>query len=163
MAATASFVTAMVRSARSRRGVGPVEVRRAKVRDRGDVGAEAKTGSPRRSCRSGRGGPRASTRCCRFYLRGVSTGDFQEALAALLGKDAPNSAGELFACRHCYGLAYESQQEPMHQRGLGKAQKIRMQMGGSQNMFEPFPDKPKGMHWRTYDRGRGARRVSGLV
>ena len=25
-----------------------------------------------------------------FYLRGISAGDFQEALAALLGKDAPN-------------------------------------------------------------------------
>jgi len=25
-----------------------------------------------------------------LYLRGVSTGDFQEALTALLGKDAPN-------------------------------------------------------------------------
>ena len=25
-----------------------------------------------------------------LYLRGVSTGDFQETLAALLGKDAPN-------------------------------------------------------------------------
>jgi putative transposase len=25
-----------------------------------------------------------------LYLRGVSTGDFQEALCALLGKDAPN-------------------------------------------------------------------------
>jgi hypothetical protein len=70
------------------------------------------------------------------------------------------AAGELFACRRCYGLAYESQQEPIHQRGLGKAQKIRMQMGGSQNMFEPFPDKPKGMHWRTYDRRRGAHDVA---
>ena len=30
-------------------------------------------------------------RFCRFFIcRGVSTGDFQEALAALLGKDAPN-------------------------------------------------------------------------
>jgi putative transposase len=27
-----------------------------------------------------------------LYLRGVSTGDFQEALVALLGKDAPNSS-----------------------------------------------------------------------
>jgi hypothetical protein len=59
---------------------------------------------------------------------------------------AQYAAGELF------GSAYESQQEPMHQRGLGKAQKIRMQLGGSPNMFEPFPDKPKGIHWRTYDR-----------
>jgi hypothetical protein len=25
-----------------------------------------------------------------FYLRGISTGDFQEALAALLGENAPN-------------------------------------------------------------------------
>jgi hypothetical protein len=25
-----------------------------------------------------------------LYLRGLSTGDFQEALAALLGRDAPN-------------------------------------------------------------------------
>ncbi len=25
-----------------------------------------------------------------LYLRGLSTGDFQEALAAVLGKDAPN-------------------------------------------------------------------------
>jgi hypothetical protein len=36
-------------------GVGPVEVRRAKVRD-----------LPRRSCQSGRGGRRVSMRCCRF-------------------------------------------------------------------------------------------------
>jgi hypothetical protein len=70
------------------------------------------------------------------------------------------AGGELFACRHCYGLAYESQREPIHQRGLGKAQKIRMQLGGSQNMFEPFPDKPKGMHWRTYDRLRRAHNVA---
>ena len=25
-----------------------------------------------------------------LYLKGISTGDFQEALTALLGKDAPN-------------------------------------------------------------------------
>jgi hypothetical protein len=49
-----------------------------------------KFASPHRSRRSGRGGPRASTHCCRFSTCGVSTGDFQEALAALLGKDAPN-------------------------------------------------------------------------
>jgi len=38
-------------------------------------------------------------------------------------------AGELFACRRCYGLAYASQQESAHQRGLGKSQKIRMRLG----------------------------------
>ena len=27
-----------------------------------------------------------------------------------------------------------------------------MKLGGSGSMAEPFPAKPKGMHWRTYDR-----------
>ena len=32
-----------------------------------------------------------------LYLRGVSSGDFQEALAALLGKDAPNLSPSVLA------------------------------------------------------------------
>ncbi len=32
-----------------------------------------------------------------LYLRGVSMGDFQEALAALLGKDAPNLSPSVIA------------------------------------------------------------------
>jgi hypothetical protein len=68
--------------------------------------------------------------------------------------------GRLFACRHCYRLAYESQQESTRHRGLGKAQKIRMQLGGSANMLVEFPDKPTGMHWRTYDRLRRAHDIA---
>ena len=72
-------------------GVGPVEVRRAKVRDRGDVVAEEKirfTSSilPKWARRT----KSLDALLPVLYLRGVSTGDFQEALAALLGKDAPN-------------------------------------------------------------------------
>jgi transposase-like protein len=72
-------------------GVGPVEVRRAKVRDRGTVSAAEKirfTSSilPKwaRRTRS------LDALLPILYLRGVSTGAFQEALSALLGKDAPN-------------------------------------------------------------------------
>jgi hypothetical protein len=54
----------------------------------------------------------------------------------------------------CYVLAYASQQESSLHRGLGTAQKIRMRLGGSPSMMDPFPDKLKGMHWRTYDRLR---------
>jgi hypothetical protein len=52
-------------------------------------------------------------------------------------------AGRLFACRHCYRLGYASQQESAHQRGLGKSQKVRMRLGGSPNMLEAFPEKPR--------------------
>ena len=63
-------------------------------------------------------------------------------------------AGRLFACRHCYRLAYASQLESAQQRGLWMSQKIRMRLGGSASMLGEFPEKPKGMHWRTYDRLR---------
>ncbi len=58
----------------------------------------------------------------------------------------------VFACRHCYGLAYASQQESPSYRGISRARKIRMQLGGSANLMDPFPEKPRRMHWRTYQR-----------
>ncbi len=61
-------------------------------------------------------------------------------------------SGRIFACRHCYRLAYESQHEPPYGRALRKAQAIREKLGGSSNMGEHFPEKPKWMHWSTYNR-----------
>jgi hypothetical protein len=90
------------------------------------------------------GGERPWFVCC-AQSNGVSCGRRVTKLYSIDG---------LFACRHCHQLAYESQQESTRHRGLGKAQKIRMQLGGSANMFEEFPDKPKHMHWRTYNRLR---------
>ena len=31
------------------------------------------------------------------------------------------------------------------------AQKIRERLGGSLSMLDPFPRKPKGMHWKRYE------------
>jgi putative transposase len=75
-------------------GIGPVAVRRVKLRDRG---ADAGSGGARV-----RFTPAILPRWARRtrslaallpipWLRGVAMGDFQEALGALLGKDAPNS------------------------------------------------------------------------
>jgi hypothetical protein len=63
-----------------------------------------------------------------------------------------HAAGKYFLCRHCYGLSYESQRENKMYRALHRAQDIRRRLGGSANMMEPFPEKPKGMHWSTYER-----------
>ena len=72
-------------------GIGPVAVRRAKVRDRGEVNAVEKIRFTSailplwaRRTKS------LDVLLPILYLRGISTGDFREALAALLGKDAPN-------------------------------------------------------------------------
>jgi hypothetical protein len=60
--------------------------------------------------------------------------------------------GRYFRCRHCYDLSYESQREDKTHRALRRAQKIKKRLSGSANMTEPFPEKPKGMQWRTYER-----------
>ncbi|GGA83194.1 IS256 family transposase [Nitratireductor aestuarii] len=73
-------------------GIGPVPVKRAKLRDRA---AEA-SGEDRITFTSAllpkwaRRTKSLDALIPVLYLRGISTGDFQEALGALLGRDAPN-------------------------------------------------------------------------
>lgn len=59
--------------------------------------------------------------------------------------------GGIFACRHCHRLNYESQHEQSYQRALTRYQNIRIRLGAHAAIGQ-FPDKPKGMHWRTYGR-----------
>ena len=58
--------------------------------------------------------------------------------------------GRYFLCRHCHQLTYSSQQEARRDAALRRCQKIRIKLGGTANMTEPFPSKPKGMHLETY-------------
>jgi len=79
-------------------GVGPVAVRRTKVRDRGKVSAAEKIRfSSSILPQWARRTKSLDALLPILYLRGVSTGDFREALAALLGKDAPNLSPSVIA------------------------------------------------------------------
>jgi hypothetical protein len=60
--------------------------------------------------------------------------------------------GDVFACRQCYQLGYQSQREAPYMRAIHRAQAIRIKLGGSANLNEPFPGKPQGMRWSTYER-----------
>jgi len=59
-----------------------------------------------------------------------------------------------FGCRHCYNLGYSSQCEDEQIRARTKAEKIRLRLGGSPSIDEPFPDKPRRMWQSTYERLR---------
>ena len=80
-------------------GIGPVAVRRPKVRDRGGdetAGARIRFSSailPKWARRS----VSLDALLPILYLRGISTGDFQEALSALLGQKAPNLSPPVIA------------------------------------------------------------------
>ena len=85
-------------------GIGPVAVQRVKLRDRGANGGGAGDAGAERIRFTSAILPRWARRTRSLdallpilYLRGVSMGDFGEALAALLGKDAPNLSPSVVA------------------------------------------------------------------
>jgi transposase-like protein len=78
-------------------GIGPIEVEKPKARDRGAAdGARIRFSSnilPKWARRT----KSLDALLPVLYLRGISAGDFQEVLASLLGKDAPNLSPAVIA------------------------------------------------------------------
>jgi putative transposase len=79
-------------------GIGSVEVEKPKARDRGATSAEERIRYsssilPKWTRRT----KSLDALLPALYLRGISTGDFQEVLTALLGKDAPNLSPAVIA------------------------------------------------------------------
>jgi len=74
-----------------------------------------------------------------------------------------------FRCRPCHGLRYASQLVGRTERPRVAAQRIRLRLGASGNLTEPFPEKPDGVRWSAYYRMRAkgeryeARALAGLA
>jgi hypothetical protein len=84
---------------------------------------------------------------CPGVVNGIACGRW---VAKLYG------AGTYFLCRHCYRLAYSSGREDRYDRALRRANNIRMRLGGAPGTASAFPDRPKGMHRRTFERLQSA-------
>lgn len=82
-----------------------------------------------------------------FFCPGMVSGRVCGRRVAIL-----YTASRYFLCRHCYRLVYRSTREHDYERALNRAQALRRRLGGSGNVYERIPLKPKGMHWRTYRR-----------
>lgn len=66
------------------------------------------------------------------------------------------SVNGIFACRGCHDLAYASTRQDEAGACDRRIRQIANRLGSDGNGRRGFlwtmPDKPKGMHWRTYDR-----------
>jgi hypothetical protein len=60
--------------------------------------------------------------------------------------------GRYFSCRQCGGLGYATQKEGAGDRASTKADKLRKRMGWEAGILNGDGGKPKGMHWKTYQR-----------
>src|SRR5262245_29230451 len=60
--------------------------------------------------------------------------------------------GAIFACRHCYQLAYASSREDAGNRATRRADRLRARLGWEPGILNGEGDKPKWMRWRTFER-----------
>ena len=60
--------------------------------------------------------------------------------------------GRIPACRHCYRLAYRCERESVDSRATRQADKLRDRLGWIPGILHGNGPKPKGMHWRTFER-----------
>lgn len=62
------------------------------------------------------------------------------------------SGGVIFACRHCYRLAYASSREDAGGRATRRADRLRARLGWEPGTLKGEGGKPKWMRWRTFER-----------
>ena len=62
------------------------------------------------------------------------------------------AAGRYFACRQCGGLGYATQKQGIGDRASTHAEKLRKRLAWEAGSLNGDGGKPKGMHWKTYQR-----------
>jgi hypothetical protein len=81
----------------------------------------------------------------RYWFCCPGTGERSAILFLPLG-------GHRFMSRAAYRLGYACQRESRSDRLMRKARKLHRELGGDgEALGQDAPDKPKGMHWRTYE------------
>ena len=80
----------------------------------------------------------------RVWFRCPAAGCGRRVALLYLGSSA------IFACRKCYGLAYESQRERDYDRAARLADKIRVRLRWEEGILNGDGSRPQGMHQRTY-------------
>ncbi|MEE9426056.1 MAG: hypothetical protein V3V18_13930 [Methylococcales bacterium] len=58
---------------------------------------------------------------------------------------------DYWACKQCHHLNYASQHRWTPYRLLGNAQMLRVRLGGSPDITQPFPEKPEGIQQKKYN------------
>lgn len=58
--------------------------------------------------------------------------------------------GQIYACRQCHQINYESTRTTESNKPFDRANKIRARLGWGGGVASPQGSKPKGMHWKTY-------------
>jgi hypothetical protein len=60
--------------------------------------------------------------------------------------------GALFRCRHCHGVAYNSQHEDAMDRARRRGERAMARLGSKDGFCGGYVTKPKWMRWATYKR-----------
>jgi hypothetical protein len=60
--------------------------------------------------------------------------------------------GDIFACRHCYQLAYGSSREDAGGRSIRRADRLRARLGWEPGILNGAGGKPRWMRWKTFQR-----------
>jgi hypothetical protein len=60
------------------------------------------------------------------------------------------SGDGVYACRHCFQLAYRSQRETEEDLAARRANHVRDRLGWPHGILNMPGGRPKGMHWKTY-------------